>query len=49
MNNKKVNFTFRIPTDLKEKLVKQADKENRTLSNLIISILTESTNKIDDK
>jgi predicted transcriptional regulator len=27
----------RIPPDLKEKLLKQAEKENRTLSNLIIT------------
>lgn len=33
------NFTFRIPSDLREKLELRAAEEGRSLSNLIIYIL----------
>lgn len=45
MKQPRVNFTFRIPLELREKLEKKAKEENRTLSNLIINILTESIEK----
>ena len=41
MNDKTVSYTFRIPVSLKEQLIKQANNEDRTLSNLIIKILKE--------
>ena len=36
------NFTFRMPNDLRKKLEDRADKEGRTLSNLIIFLLREA-------
>lgn len=36
------NFTFRMPNDLRKKLEDRADKEGRTLSNLIIFLLMEA-------
>lgn len=36
------SFTFRIPSDLREKLQKRADEEGRTLSNLIIFLLRKA-------
>jgi predicted HicB family RNase H-like nuclease len=32
---------FTVPKDLKEKLVKQAEEEHRSLSNLVVSILRD--------
>ena len=39
------NFTFRIPSDLREKLQKKADSEGRTLSNYIIFLLRKAVDK----
>lgn len=36
------NFTFRMPDELRQKLEERADKEGRTLSNLIIFLLKEA-------
>lgn len=33
--------TLRIPADLKEKLIKKAKEDNRSVHNLIITILSE--------
>lgn len=41
MKNETVTFTFRISKELKEELRKQAEKENRTLSNFIVTELIE--------
>lgn len=39
------NFTFRIPSELREKLQKKADAEGRTLSNYIIFLLRKAVDK----
>ena len=39
MPEKTESYTFRIPSDLREKLELRAAKEGRSLSNLIIYIL----------
>lgn len=39
------NFTFRIPSDLREKLQKKAYAEGRTLSNYIIFLLRKAVDK----
>lgn len=36
------NFTFRISDDLRHKLEERANKEGRTLSNLIVFLLKEA-------
>lgn len=38
-------FGFRCPNDIREKLEIIADKEGRTLSNLIVKILRDYTEK----
>lgn len=38
--------SIRLPDDLKDKLIKQAGKENRSLSNLIITILKQWIEKL---
>lgn len=38
---KETRTTLRIPDDLKEKLRKEAEKQNRSVHNLIITILRE--------
>ena len=35
------NYTLRLPSELRGKLEKLANNENRTLSNLIIKLLKE--------
>ena len=37
--------TLRIPNDLKEKMTEEAKKQNRSLHNLIITILTQYFDK----
>lgn len=39
------SYTFRIPSDLREKLQKKADAEGRTLSNYIIYLLRKAVEK----
>lgn len=41
----KESYTFRIPSDLREKLQKKADAEGRTLSNYIIYLLRKAVEK----
>lgn len=41
MKKETVTFTFRISPELKEKLKQLAEKENRTLSNFIVTTLSE--------
>ena len=43
MENK--NLTFRCPNDVREKLEVIAEKEGRTLSNLVVKILRDYTEK----
>lgn len=38
---KETRTTLRIPDDLKEKLREEAEKQNRSVHNLIITILRE--------
>ena len=38
-------YSLRIPADLREKLEERAQKEGRTLANLIIWILREASNR----
>lgn len=45
MPEKTESYTFRIPTDLREKLELRAAEEGRTLSNLIIFILQREMKK----
>lgn len=45
MAPKTENFTFRIPTDLRDKLELRAAEEGRTLSNLIIYLLRKEMEK----
>ena len=45
MPTKTENFTFRIPSDLREKLELRAAEEGRSLSNLIIYILQKEMRK----
>lgn len=45
MPEKTESYTFRIPSDLREKLEIRAAKEGRTLSNLIIYILQREMKK----
>ena len=45
MSEKTESYTFRIPSDLREKLEIRAAKEGRTLSNLIIFILQREMKK----
>lgn len=45
MAPKTENFTFRIPSDLREKLELRAAEEGRTLSNLIIYLLRKEMEK----
>lgn len=45
MPEKTESYTFRIPSDLREKLELRAAKEGRTLSNLIIYILQREMKK----
>lgn len=42
MSEKTESYTFRIPSDLREKLEIRAAKEGRSLSNLIIFLLKKS-------
>ena len=35
------SFTFRIPTELREKLEREAKEDGRSLSNLIIKVLSD--------
>lgn len=35
------SFTFRIPTELREKLEREARNDGRSLSNLIIKVLND--------
>lgn len=44
-DNMKILKSFRIDVDVLKKLQKIADEEKRTLSNLIIKILSDFTNK----
>lgn len=39
------SYTFRIPSDIREKLQKKADAEGRTLSNYIIFLLRKAVDK----
>lgn len=39
---------IRISPELKERLIKRADEENRTLSNFIITTLTNYIDKVDE-
>jgi len=43
---KKAPTPIRIPDELKEKLMKVAEKENRSFSNLVITILKKWVEKI---
>lgn len=45
MPEKTESYTFRIPSDLREKLELCAAEEGRTLSNLIIFILQKEMKK----
>ncbi len=45
MPEKTESYTFRIPSDLREKLEFRAAEEGRTLSNLIIYILQREMKK----
>lgn len=45
MKNEATNMTLRLPNDLKEKLKKKAEAQQRSLHNLIIIALTEYANK----
>ncbi len=51
MNNlmKTVTVGVRMPSELKEKLQEQADEEMRSLSNLIVKMLTECLQEHDKK
>ena len=42
MEDKTVVFSIRIPVSLREKLLRRADKEGRTLNNLIMFILKKA-------
>lgn len=42
---KETRTTLRIPDDLKEKLHEEAEKQNRSIHNLIITILRDYFNK----
>lgn len=44
-NNKSKVYSLRLPDELRSKLEERAKKEGRTLSNLIVFILQEATNK----
>ena len=44
-NNKSKVYSLRLPDELRSKLEERAKKECRTLSNLIVFILQEATNK----
>mgnify|MGYP000145224431 FL=1 len=44
MSEKPESYTFRIPSDLREKLKLRAAEEGRSLSNLIIFLLKKSVN-----
>lgn len=39
---------IRITPELKERLDKRAEEENRTLSNFIIAVLTNYVDKVDE-
>lgn len=41
------SFTFRLPDDLREKLQQIADKEGRSLSNMIIYLLKKGVESVD--
>lgn len=41
-------ISIRIPDDLYEQISKQADEENRTVSNTIVTVLQSKTAKADD-
>lgn len=43
--NKDTTITFRISEDLKKKLESMASKENRSLSNYIITLLVKAIEK----
>lgn len=45
MPEKTESYTFRIPSDLRQKLELRAAEEGRTLSNLIIYILQREMKK----
>lgn len=45
MPEKTESYTFRIPSDLREKLELRAAEEGRTLSNLIVFILQREMKK----
>lgn len=44
MSDKTESYTFRIPSDLREKLELRAAEEGRSLSNLIIFLLKNAVN-----
>jgi len=39
----KTKILFTLPVDLKEELLKEADKENRSLNNYILTLLLKRT------
>lgn len=44
------SFTFRMPDELREKLEQEAKRDSRSLSNLIIKVLTDYVkSKSEDK
>ncbi len=42
-NKNETNMTLRLPNDLREKLLELAKKDNRSLHNLIITLLRQAT------
>jgi predicted HicB family RNase H-like nuclease len=44
MSDKTESYTFRIPSDLREKLELRAAEEGRSLSNLITFLLKKAVN-----
>ena len=40
----KTKILFTLPIDLKEELLKEADKENRSLNNYILTLLLKRNN-----
>ena len=47
MNDNKPTTSIRLPVDLKAKLQKEAEKQGRSLSNLIIYILKQYVDQLD--
>lgn len=48
MKNDKTNVNFEVELTLKERLIEQADKEHRSLSNLIRHVLLEYLERIEE-